>query len=301
MYGGASPEHDVSCNSAKAIIDNIDKSKYILHCVEITQNNIWMEENKPIENIIDYIRGFDVVFSIIHGTDGEDGKLQGLLDFFKIKYVGPRCCESALCMDKVYSKIVFEKLGIPVIPYQVINDKSELKIPYPVIVKPANGGSSIGITKANNDEELEFAITTAKKYDNKVLVEKFVKAQELECAVLENQDIIVSEVGEIKSANEFYDYNAKYENNKSETIIPADISEEIKEQIQTISGNIFKSLNLNGLSRIDFLYDTENSQLYLNEINTLPGFTPISMYPKLIIDKGYTYQELISILVENAK
>lgn len=260
-----------------------------------------MADNKQITNIIEYIKNFDIVFPITHGTGGEDGKLQGLLDFFNIKYVGCRCAESAICMDKVYSKMILERLNIPIVPFQILTNPNNLEISFPIIVKPANGGSSIGITKASNKEELITAFNIAKKYDNKVLAEKFIMAQELECAVLENKELIISEVGEINSANDFYDYNAKYENNSSKTIIPANVSDKIKSEIRDISRTVFNSLNLKGLARIDFLYDNIEKKLYLNEINTLPGFTTISMFPKLIMNQGYSYQEVITMLLENAK
>ena len=169
-----------------------------------------------------------------------------------------------------------------------------------MIVKPANGGSSIGINKVNNKKELKKAIKEAYKYDNKVLVEKYVIARELECAVLIDKNIKVSNVGEIKAANEFYDYNAKYENNKSYTIIPADLPDSVVTQIQEYAKKAFIGTNASSLSRVDFFYDEINNEIYLNEINTMPGFTEISMYPQLFINEGYTYKELINILIENA-
>jgi len=302
IYGGASEEYDVSCRSAKAIIENIDRDKFELECVNITKNNEWLYDNKRIDNIVEFIKKFDVVFPIIHGTDGEDGKLQGFLDLFRIKYVGSNLGSSFICMDKEYSKIIFEKLGLPIVPYQVIDSVDEITIPYPVIVKPANCGSSIGISKANNDQELKEAIKLAKEYDNKVIVEKFVMAQELECAVLETKEgLIVSNIGEIKTNSSFYDYEAKYESDIIQTVIKADISINTSDKIKEYAEKLFKKLNLKGLSRIDFFYDKEKDKIYINEINTLPGFTSISMYPMLIMDQGISYKDLITILIENAK
>lgn len=299
IYGGSSTEHEVSCNSAKNIIKNIDKTKYDLTTLKITKDNIWISNDKMVDNIIEYLKQFDVIFPITHGTKGEDGKLQGMLDFFDIKYVGPKTGESFICMDKVYSKMFFEKLGVNVVPYEIYDKNKQINIPFPVIVKPANGGSSVGISKANNEQELNQAIEKANLYDSKIILEQFIKGQELECAVLEDEEIIVSEVGEIKSANEIYDYDSKYINSESQTIIPAHIPNDISNTIKETAEYLFKKMNLKGLSRIDFFYD--GNKIYINEINTLPGFNEISMYPKLITNLGISYQELITKLIENAK
>lgn len=299
IYGGSSTEHEVSCNSAKNIIKNIDKTKYDLTTLKITKDNIWISNDKMVDNIIEYLKQFDVIFPITHGTKGEDGKLQGMLDFFDIKYVGPKTGESFICMDKVYSKMVFEKLGVNVVPYEIYDKNKQINIPFPVIVKPANGGSSVGISKANNEQELNQAIEKANLYDSKIILEQFIKGQELECAVLEDEEIIVSEIGEIKSANEIYDYDSKYINSESQTIIPAHIPNDISNTIKETAEYLFKKMNLKGLSRIDFFYD--GNKIYINEINTLPGFNEISMYPKLITNLGISYQELITKLIENAK
>lgn len=301
LYGGNSKEHNVSCQSAKAIIENIDYTKYQLECVKINKENDWMKENQKIENIIDYLKSFDVIFPIIHGENGEDGKLQGMLDLFGIPYIGSKCGPSYICMDKERTKQILKDYQIPQVPYQIYRKNEKLTVPFPVIVKPANSGSSLGISLVSSKKELKKAIRTAKKYDKKVIIEKFVKGQELECAILENKSLLVSEIGEIISANTFYDYNAKYQNEHSKTIIPANIPKDISLQIKKYAKIIFKILDLNGLARIDFFYDKQNHQIYLNEVNTLPGFTKISMYPKLIIDKGLSYQQLITTLIENVK
>ena len=319
LFGGNSFEHDVSCMSAKNIIENIDKDKYIVTSVGINKNNEWFEYkgttenictwekecNEKIDNIIEFVNNFDVIFPVLHGANGEDGKLQGMLDLFGIKYIGCKTLSSALCMDKVFSKYIFTSLGIPQIPFIEITDNISIKdvinkLDFPMIVKPANGGSSIGINKVNNKHQLKKAILEAKKYDSKVLVEKFINARELECAIIKNKGIKVSEIGEIKSANEFYDYNAKYENDKSYTIIPAELDYIVEEKIKEYAKKAFTGVNAAGLSRIDFLYDEKNNKIYLNEINTLPGFTTISMFPQLFMNCGYEYKEIISILIENA-
>lgn len=300
IYGGTSSEHEVSCISAKSIIDNIDTKKYILECVKITQNNKWVHNNKEITNIIEFIKEFDVIFPITHGTNGEDGKLQGMLDLFNIKYVGSKWGSSYICMDKARTKEILNYYKIPQVPFEIYEKGKNITIPFPVIVKPANGGSSIGIQVAYNKKELKKAIKEAYKYDNKIIVEKFIDAQELECAVLEDKKLIISEVGEIVSANSFYDYEAKYENKESKTLIPANIDLNTKNKIKEYAENIFKILDLKGLARIDFFYDKQYKKIYLNEINTLPGFTEISMFPKLIMNEGLTYKEIITKLIENA-
>lgn len=198
----------MSCQSAKEIKENIDKSKYDLSCVYITQNNDWIYENEKINNIIEFLKQFDVVFNIVHGNTGEDGKLQKMLDLFEIKYIGSKCGPSYICMDKERTKQILKYYKIPQVPFQTSNTK--LIIPFPVIVKPANGGSSIGISVANNKKEYKKAIKKASKFDKKIIVEKYIKARELECAVLENKKIIVLDVGEIITDNNLYDYNTKY-------------------------------------------------------------------------------------------
>lgn len=295
VYGGNSSEHDVSCSSAKEIRENIDKNKYELTCVYVTRNNEWTYENKPIDNIIEFLRQFDVVFNIIHGNTGEDGKIQGMLDLFNIKYIGTKCGSSYICMDKERTKQILNYYKIPQVPFQ--NYKDKLIIPFPVIVKPANCGSSIGINIANNKKEYRKAIKEALKYDKKVIVEKYIKARELECAVLEDKKLIISDIGEIITDNNFYDYNTKYIKNEAKIVI-SDIPINIKKQIQKYAKIVFELLELKGLARIDFFYDTEYNKIYLNEINTLPGFTKISMYPKLF--NNYEYKDLITKLIENA-
>lgn len=295
IYGGNSSEHDVSCKSAKEIRENIDETKYELACVYVTRNNEWTYKNKEIKNIIEFLKQFDVVFNIIHGNTGEDGKIQGMLDLFNIKYIGTKCGPSYICMDKERTKQILSYYKIPQVPFQ--NYQEKLIIPFPVIVKPANGGSSIGISIANNKKEYKNAIKNALKYDKKVIVEKYIKARELECAILEDKKLIVSDIGEIITDNNFYDYDTKYIKNEAKTII-SDIPINIKKQIQKYAKTVFKILDLKGLARIDFFYDTEYNKIYLNEINTLPGFTKISMYPKLL--NNFEYKDLITKLIENA-
>lgn len=322
LFGGNSSEHYISCKSCVSVLKNIDRKRYDIEVAGISKNNIWykfsddlfyLEEGSwkdsnilEIDNIINYLRKFDVVFPVMHGTNAEDGRMQGFLDLFDIKYVGCKTLSSSLLMDKAITKLILKSLDIPSVPFKVIKDNYEIcdlieNIKFPMIVKPSNGGSSIGISKVNNKKELIKAIKLAKKYDDKLLVEKFINARELEVAVLkDNKNIICSNPGEIKSANEFYDYDAKYDNKDSYTLIPDDLPEDILKKIKEYSLRLFKSLDCSGLSRIDFFYDEENNALYLNEANTMPGFTTISMYPKLIESIGIEYKDLISILIDNS-
>lgn len=316
LFGGNSYEHYISCLSAKTIIENIDQKKYEVTIAGITKNNEWYiyDDNldlftkdwtkaklKKIDNIIGFLKQFDKVFPIIHGNPEENGNLQGMLNMFNIKYVGTDLLGSIISYDKDITKIICEKYNIPQVPYLTITENKPLKkiaIDYPVIIKPAKCGSSIGINIANNLKELNSCIKEAFKYDNKVIIEKFIKSRELECAVLFDKKLKASHVGEIKSVNTFYDYEAKYEKD-SDLLIPAPISKELTKQIQDLALKIFKVLELKDLSRIDFLYDYNNDILYFNEVNTMPGFTSISMYPLLFKEIGISVKELITKLIEN--
>lgn len=321
IFGGKSTEHYISCKSCKSIIENIDDKLFDYSVIGIDlngdwytfdddlsylKNGNWKETNiNKIDNIVEYLKEFDVVFPIIHGNNGEDGKLQGMLDLFNIKYVGCNTIASAICMDKGISKLLFDSLNLKQIPYIIINNDYNVneiikKLDFPLIVKPANGGSSIGINKAVNKEELIEAIKEARKYDNKVIVEKFIKTRELECAVLEKENKLICSVpGEIVSANEFYDYDAKYLNNKSYTTIADDLKEEVISKIKEYSSKIFINLGLKDYARIDYFYDEENGEIYINEVNTIPGFTSISMFPKLMEYEGIKYKDLITVLIDN--
>ncbi len=322
LFGGSSSEHYVSCKSAKSVIENIDTTKFHYKMVGIDfdhtwyqfsgdlsylENGNWKDANiLKIDNIVNYLKAFDVVFPMMHGVYGEDGTLQGMLEYFHIPFVGCKTLASAIGMDKAMSKRFFDSLQIPQVPYLVIDSKYKIneileKMKFPVIVKPSNGGSSIGITKAENKKELIKAINEAKKYDSKIIIEQFIVCRELECAVLEKDgNLICSNPGEIKSANEFYDYEAKYINQNSYTVIPDDLEKTTISIIQEYAKKIFINLGCNGLSRIDFFYEENTKNIYINEINTLPGFTTISMYPKLIEQKQICYKDLITILLENA-
>ncbi len=254
----------------------------------------------------------DVVFPVLHGCNGEDGTIQGLFEMAGIPYVGSGVLGSALGMDKIYAKIVFEKAGIPQADYLFFTRKEirdnadsaagaiEQKFKYPVFIKPSNAGSSVGVSKAHDRKELIEALSFAAKYDRKVLIEEFINGREVECAVLGNDNPIASTVGEIVPSNEFYDYNAKYIDGSSKTVIPADLPEETILRIRNYAVKAFKSLDCAGLSRVDFFVHKETGEVYINEINTLPGFTSISMYPMLWEASGIPYSELIDRLIDLA-
>lgn len=252
----------------------------------------------------------DVIFPVLHGKFGEDGTLQGLLDMSGIPYVGCGCFASAACMDKEYTHTVLEHNGINMARFITVrqSDLNDLdrvcekianELEFPVFVKPSSSGSSVGVNKASCFEDLKNAIKLAFTHDKKVIVEEFIKGRELECAVLGTDNPFASEVGEIVSCNDFYDYDAKYILGTSGLNIPADIPRESSAAIRDTAVKAFKAIGCYGLSRIDF-FMTEEGKIYLNEINTLPGFTSISMYPKLMENLGIPYSELLDRLIKLA-
>ena len=324
IYGGISTEHDISVMSAKSIIENVDKEKYEIHEIYINEYGKYFEkgsgEREEIYNLVWTLKDLDVLFPVLHGLGGEDGTIQGMFEMLKIPYVGSGVLASSIGMDKVYTKVIFEKARIDQAPYiyikknkdgyAIIDEKFEEeefkiekitdKIKFPMFVKPSNSGSSIGVKKATNNSELKMAIEHAGKYDNKILVEQGIDAREIECAVLEDKDIIASTVGEIISAEEFYSFDAKYNIQESKTIIPAEIEESKMEEIKKLAVKAFKAIDGKGLARVDFFIEKETNKIYINEINTMPGFTKISMYPKLLEAIGITYSELLDKLIEKA-
>ena len=339
ICGGMSTENEVSCVSAEAVMSNLDKNKYEIYPIFIDKDGKWykitnIEKNENfgttingkqlIENIVEYLKKLEVIFPVLHGLYGEDGTIQGLFELLKIPYVGCKVLASTVGMDKVYTKIVFEKAGIKQAKYVYVrkyqnkfvyiddsfNEKimtveevaqiSTEKLKFPMFVKPSNSGSSVGITKANSVDELIKAINEAAKYDSKILIEQGIVGKEVECAVLGNDDVISSCVGEILAADEFYSYDAKYNNQESKTLIPANISNEKSEEIKRLAVKAFKAIDGKGLSRVDFFVEDKTEQVYINEINTMPGFTSISMYPKLFGKEGIQYSELLDKLIELA-
>lgn len=280
-----------------------------------------IKEIKAIENPIDYLKQMDCVFPVLHGLYGEDGTLQGLLELIKLPYVGCKVLASSISMDKAYTKIIFEKAGLQQAPYVYIREdkgnyryiqkdfteeitnleevskKIEEKITYPMFIKPSNSGSSVGITKAKTRQELQKAIMHAEKYDKKILIEEEIKGREVECAVLGNEEVMVSCVGEVLSAEEFYSFDSKYKNEESKTVIPADLPKEIEENIKKQAQKAFKAINGSGLSRVDFFIEKGTNEIIINEINTMPGFTSISMYPQLWEASGISYSTLLDKLI----
>lgn len=255
----------------------------------------------------------DVVFPVLHGPYGEDGTVQGLLEMANLPFVGSGVLGSAVAMDKVVARQLFAQAGLPQTAYQVVMRRDwrrdpdaavsavELALAYPVFVKPANLGSSVGISKARDRSQLEMALDLAARYDRKLLVEAAVPhAREIEVSVLGNDDPIASVPGEIIPSNEFYDYNAKYQDDRSQLIIPALLDHATAELVRTYAVRAFKALDCEGLARVDFLVDGARGMVYLNEINTMPGFTRISMYPKLWVASGISYAELVDRLVQLA-
>ena len=336
IFGGMSTENEVSCISGASVIKHLNKEKYNVFPIYIDKIGNWykvkledvekseeLENKEHIENITEYLKQMDVIFPVLHGLYGEDGTIQGLFELLKIPYVGCGVLASSVGMDKVYTKLIFEKANINQAKYIYIRKYNEKyiyideefnekilelediakitnnKLRFPVFVKPSNSGSSVGINKAHNIEELKNAIVEAGKYDNKILIEEGIVGKEVECAVLGNEDVISSCVGEIKSADEFYTYDAKY-NENSKTLIPAEISEENSKKIQKLAIKAFKAISGRGLSRVDFFIEDKTQKIYINEINTLPGFTSISMYPKLFEAVGISYEKLLDNLIELA-
>lgn len=339
IFGGISTEHDVSIVSGTSIINNLEKEKYKIYPIYIDKNGKWYEYQhnnkiykvgekvigiKKIENICEYLKKLDTIFPVLHGIGGEDGGIQGMLELLKIPYVGSKILGSCLCMDKVYAKIIFEKAQIPQAKYVYIKkikdeykyietDFSENKyninnlteriiteIKFPMFVKPSNSGSSIGISKVNNMEELCTAIKYASEFDKKILIEENIVGREIECAVLGNENVEASVLGEIIAADNFYSFDAKYNNQESKTLIPAQISKIVSNKVRELAKKAYIATECKGLARIDFFVDEKHEQIYINEINTIPGFTEISMYPKLWEETGIKYSELLEKLIKLA-
>lgn len=336
IFGGTNTEHEVSLVSARAILENLDKSKYDILPIKITKENTWITPKElqasytPVlsdkivsaEQSIDSIdtimesSKIDVVFPVLHGPYGEDGTIQGMLELMRLPYVGCGVTASAVCMDKVIQKNVCESYHIPVAPFfwftrgkwvskrkaTLINILEKFDNKYPLFIKPVNQGSSVGVTKAHNQTELLEGIELALTRDTKIIIELGIEnTREIECGVLgRNDDGQTSVLGEIIAGNEFYDYNSKYIDNNSQTIIPANLEPALSDKIRETAKLAFQILDCWGLSRIDFLLNGKTNEYYLNELNTMPGFTPISMYPKLWEATGISYKQLLDRLIELA-
>lgn len=340
LFGGQSTEHTVSNVSASNVYSLLNLDKYNVYRVGITANGEWFlfegskEEMKDgswekmklkraflspdtvsglviLDGESTEFVNIDVVFPVLHGILGEDGSVQGLSSLAKIPCVGPDMLSSAICMDKPTAKILFKHYNIPQADWITVfspelNDiektvsKIEEKFDYPVFIKPANAGSSVGIGKSHNNRELKTDLINASKVDSKILVEEFIDAREVECAVLGNgEDVLVSMPGEIIPAKNFYDFEAKYESD-SKLLIPALLSEEQANEVRETAKRAYISLGLSGMSRVDFFVHKKTGKLYLNEINTIPGFTGISMYPMLMEKSGIPGGELVDRLIDCA-
>jgi D-alanine-D-alanine ligase len=334
VYGGRSGEHEVSVASAASIFKHLDRSRYEAVPILIGKDGGWVlgaktptalsaaevltqsrtEALQPVEPTVAVGQGsIDVVFPVLHGPYGEDGTVQGLLELANVPYVGAGVLGSAVGMDKAVMKKLFAAEGLPIVPYLAVlrhdweRDRPELsarvarELRYPVFVKPANLGSSVGISKARNDAELDEAMTLALQYDRKIVIEAAVPdAREIECAVLGNDDPQASVPGEIVPSGEFYDYKAKYLDDTSTLLIPAPLTDGETAEIRRLAIAAFRAVDGAGMSRVDFLMSRGSSRMFLNEVNTIPGFTTISMYPKMWEATGLPYPALLDRLIELA-
>jgi D-alanine-D-alanine ligase len=292
--------------------------------IEILELGEEIDKKVQISNVMEFLDNVDVIFPVLHGLYGEDGTIQGLFEILNKPYVGCGVFASAVCMDKAYTKVVLEKAKIPQVKHMYIKKNNGIytyvddefnfidydldnlsklvveKLGETVFIKPSNSGSSVGVHKADNIDNIKKYIVEASKYDNKIIIEESIDAREIECAVIGNSDVRPSILGEILPAEEFYSFDAKYNNSESRTKAPADLSDEETELIKSLAVKAFKAVDGKGLSRVDFFKDRKTGKIYLNEINTLPGFTKISMYPQLFEKCGLSYSDLIDKLIELA-
>jgi D-alanine-D-alanine ligase len=330
LCGGKSAEHEVSFQSASAILRHLDQSKYrisvlgiqkdgALYPAQITRQQLKQDpalgvqfpEGRHWVSVLNELTPVaEMVFPVLHGPFGEDGTVQGALEVLGIPYVGAGVWGSAVGMNKVYSKKILLQDGFPVLPFISLT-RNEWKeheegctrriaeeLSYPIFVKPANLGSSIGISKSSTEEDLFEHVETALRYDDQIIIEQGIDAREIEVSVLGNSEPKVSVAGEIIPSGEFYSYEAKYLDEESQLLIPASLSREEMERVQDLALGTFRALQLEGMARIDLLMDRDTGQFWINEPNTLPGFTEISMYPKLWEESGVGYSELLDTLID---
>jgi len=302
IYGGRSGEHEISLRSAKSIIEALDPEKYkVLHYV-ISKEGKWSP--RPISPEPRANPEIDVVFPALHGTFGEDGTIQGLLDLAELPYVGAGVLASSVSMDKEVMKRLFHERGLPFAEYVVlrVGDGSKHCGPwgYPVFVKPANLGSSVGISKAHNCEELSEAVGLAMQFDRKIIVERGIIGREFECAVLGNDEPVAAVPCEILPSREFYDYEDKYILDEAKTVLPPDLTADQIAEVQRLAVEAYKAVECEGMARVDFLLENATGRFYVNEINTIPGFTSISMFPKMWEHAGLPMPKLIDRLIELA-
>ena len=304
LYGGRSGEHEVSVRSARAVMDAMDAAKYEIVEYFIDKEGKWSP--RPILPEPGAQPDIDVVFPVLHGTFGEDGTVQGLLELAGLPYVGAGVLASSVSMDKEMTKRVCAQRMLPIVDYvTVMRENPDIAeacraLPFPMFVKPANLGSSLGISKARNAEELKAAVSLAAQYDRKVIVERAIIGRELECAVLGNEAPMASLPCEILPSREFYDYEDKYLLDRARTQVPADLPPEQTEEVRRLAVECYRAVECAGLGRVDFLLESATGKLYINEINTIPGFTSISMYPKMWERSGIPFPALIDRLFELA-
>lgn len=340
LFGGMSSEHEVSRVSAASVIENLPKDRYEVCCIGITKKGRWLyypgdysliatgqweqdpdcvpamlSPDRVLGGVVKLMSDFsvsylriDAVFPVLHGKNGEDGTMQGLLALSGLPYVGCDTLSSAVCMDKGMTHLVLENAGIRMASYvevrntaisQELLEQIVAKLGLPLFVKPAAAGSSVGVSKVFDRKGLKKAVQLAFSHDKKVLVEQYIQGREIECAVLGNAELVASRVGEIVPAEEFYSYEAKYISGDSKLFIPADVPEETENEIRRIAAKAFTALGCFGMARVDFFLQ-EDGDIILNEVNTIPGFTSISMYPKLLEASGIPYPELLHRLIELA-
>jgi D-alanine-D-alanine ligase len=299
IYGGRSGEHEISLLSAESIIQAMDPSKYEVLRYFIGKDGRW----HPGPILPEPGADIDVVFPMVHGTFGEDGTLQGLLELADLPYVGANVLASALSMDKDMMKRIWRDAGLPVVSYKVVTREeihagtAAFDFPYPMFVKPANLGSSVGISKAHNETELKEALKVAAEFDRKVIVEQGIEGREFECSVMGNHDPEAAIPCEIIPSREFYDYEDKYVLNQARTVLPADLPKNEIYEMRRLAVECYKAVGCEGMARVDFLRETSTAKIYINEINTIPGFTAISMFPKMWEYVGVPYAELIDRLI----
>jgi len=304
IYGGRSGEHEISLRSSKSIMEAMDRSKYEILEYFITKDGKW--QPRPILPEPGAHPDIDVVFPVLHGTFGEDGTVQGLLELADLPYVGAGVLASSLSMDKEIMKRVCRERGLPVVECVTQArgslDTAEImsRLPFPVFVKPANLGSSVGISKARDQAELEKALALAAQYDRKILVERGINGREFECSVLGNEQPEASLACEILPSRDFYDYDDKYLLDQAKFELPAKLAPAQMAEVRRLAVECFRAVECEGMARVDFLLENATGQLYINEINTIPGFTSISMYPKMWEQTGLPYPNLIDRLIELA-
>lgn len=328
IFGGRSGEHEVSLRSARSVITALDAARYEVVPLAISKLGHWLTGAQAAQMLADpagvavtsgslvpqgeALNQIDVVFPVLHGPLGEDGTVQGLLELADLPYVGCGVTASAIGMDKAACKAIFAAHGLPQVPYLVLKrnhweaDRAavlaaiEKELSYPLFVKPANMGSSVGISKATDRASLRQALNEAARYDRRLVVEQGIDAREIEVSVLGNDQPLASLPGEIVPRREFYDYAAKYISDDSELLIPAPLSPELTAEVQRLAVAAFLAIDGAGMARVDFLLDRQSGQLYVNEVNTIPGFTSISMYPKLWEASGLPFPQLLDRLIELA-